>query len=31
MKALRRGMILAVIAVLVGAYAKLRGNGPEFR
>jgi hypothetical protein len=27
MKALRRGLILAVIGVLVGAYAKLRGKG----
>jgi hypothetical protein len=27
MKALRRGMILAVIAILVGVYAKLRGKG----
>jgi hypothetical protein len=27
MKALRRGMIVAVIAVLVGGFVKLRGRG----
>jgi hypothetical protein len=36
MKALRRGLIVAVIAVLIGGFVKLRGgwrelDGPEFR